>query len=233
MTVFYTSDLHLGHRLVAKFRYQRRFPEATDAHGIPESALAWHDDMLAAAWDTTVTKDDVVWVLGDLSLTNSKSGVQRVLEWIAARPGRKHLVPGNHDPVHPLHRDAHKWQRFYLDSPHTGTVFESVQLAARRKFAMPDGTAREVLLSHLPYAGDRNGADRETQWRLRNEGHWLLHGHLHGSAPFHTVGTKQLDVGLDAWGLLPVAEQTLITLMASIEDPANYWQYHKVSVETS
>lgn len=208
-------------------RYQRRFPEAVADHGIPESALRWHDEVLAAAWDSAVQHDDVVLVLGDLSLTSSKSGIATVLDWVNARPGRKRLIPGNHDPVHPLHRDAHKWQKIYLDA------FESVELAARRKFAMPDGTVREVLLSHLPYSGDRNGADRETQWRLRNEGHWLLHGHLHGNQAFHTVGTKQLDVGLDAWGLLPVAEQTLITLMASIEDPANYWQYHKVSVGTS
>lgn len=213
MTVFYTSDPHIHHRLVAKFRYQRVFPFQVEQDGIPESALDWHDEYLAQQWDMVVGKDDVVWVCGDLAVSGTKTSVGRALDWMAARPGRKHLVPGNHDPVHPLHRDSHKWQKLYL------TVFESVQLAARRKFAMPDGTAREILLSHLPYSGDRDQDDRETQWRLRDEGKWLLHGHLHGTTPFHTPGTRQLDVGLDPWNLKPVSEDTLIKLIYVLENP--------------
>lgn len=214
MSVFYTSDTHLGHRKVAQIRWQQAFPGIELPEKI-EHVLKWHDSILAQNWDATVTKDDVVWVLGDLALASSKSGIATVLAWFAARPGRKHLIPGNHDPVHPLHRDAHKWQKAYLE------VFESVQLAARRKFTLPDHSTREVLLSHLPYVGDRDGTDREPQWRLRDEGDWLLHGHLHGTTPFHTVGTRQLDVGLDPWGLAPVSEETLLQLMAVLEDPKN------------
>jgi calcineurin-like phosphoesterase family protein len=217
MSVFFTSDLHLFHKFVAKLRMYRAFP------GIPlpsniDHVVKWHNDILAQNWDATVGKDDVVWVIGDLALTSTKSGMASVLDWIADRPGRKHLVPGNHDPVHSMHSDSHKWQKEYLRH-----AFDSVQLAARRKITLSNGEHRNVLLSHMPYTGDRDYEDRDVQWRLRDEGDWLLHGHLHSHPnPLHTIGTRQIDVGVDAWNLTPVALDTLagmIGLLEGIDDP--------------
>jgi calcineurin-like phosphoesterase family protein len=203
MTVFFTSDLHLAHRKVAQIRWQRAFP---DIELPPEPlVLRWHDQLLAQNWDATVAHDDVVWVLGDLALSATQTGINTVLQWVLDRPGRKHLIPGNHDPVHPLHRQAHKWQKTY-----TNWAFESVQLAARRKVTTPTGT-HEVLLSHMPYTGDRNQIDRDTQWRLKDEGRWLLHGHLHGADP--RSGPRQIDVGLDAWNLTPVSLDQVAAVM--------------------
>jgi calcineurin-like phosphoesterase family protein len=210
MTVFHTSDPHIGHRFVAKLRWQRAFPGLE----LPsdEKVVSWHDQVLAQHWDNTVKKDDVVWVHGDLALTNAKAGVNHVLDWVTNRHGRKQLIFGNHDPGHPMHRDSYKWQKEYLRH-----AFESAQLAARRKVTLKDGSTRSVLLSHMPYQGDRTESDRDVQWRLRDEGLWLWHGHLHSEFTLHAPGTKQLDVGVDAWGLKPVAEETLIGLISSYE----------------
>lgn len=193
--VWFTSDLHIGHELVAVQRFQ---PSQIDG----PAAIAWHDATLARVWDGSVGKDDQVWVLGDLS-AGGPEATAYALNWIADRPGTKHLVPGNHCPVHPMYRDAHRWQSAYQQ------VFASVQPFARRKIA-----GRSVLLSHFPYAGggDHTTDERYTQYRLQDEGLVLLHGHTHsaekvswvGPAGFPLASTLQIHVGVDAWEMRPV-----------------------------
>lgn len=170
--VWFTSDLHLGHRLVAEVR---GFDSTDD-----------HDDILARRWDRRVQESDVVWVLGDVAM----GGWRDRLPWLAQRPGVKHLVLGNHDRAHPLNSRSHDYIRVFMQ------VFETVQTSARINL---DGLT--VLASHFPYAGDR-GEDRFTQWRLRDEGKPLIHGHLHTRdiVTHSSKGTRQVHVGLDAWG---------------------------------
>jgi len=38
------------------------------------------------------------------------------VSWISERPGVKHLIAGNHDAVHPMHPDAHRIARDYLEA---------------------------------------------------------------------------------------------------------------------
>lgn len=172
MSVWFTSDLHFGHRFVAGLR---------GFEGTEE-----HDAHLADEWASRVGKNDQVWVLGDLAASSPTAA----LDLIRSLPGTKHLIAGNHDGCHPMHRDSHKWQPKYL------TAFASVQAFARRRI---DGT--EVLLSHFPYAKDRHEA-RYMQYRLRDEGAWLLHGHTH-DADQRAEG-REIHVGVDAWGFAPV-----------------------------
>jgi calcineurin-like phosphoesterase family protein len=204
MTVHFTSDLHLGHRKAAEHR------------GFSDVTL--HDYAIQRRWADVVRDDDAVWVLGDLAASSPAHalGILREL------PGTKHLVLGNHDQPHPMHRDAHLRLGKYLD------VFASVSTAARRRV---NGT--EVLLSHFPYHRDR-GEVRHTQWRLRDEGRWLLHGHTHGpervtlsnrrqlwtaperpGEPGHVTNlvTREIHVGVDAWDLTPVSLDTIAQLI--------------------
>jgi len=190
--VWFTSDLHFGHRLVARHR------------GFGDDTMA-HDTAIYDNWTKVVAKDDVVWVLGDLALNS----VGRALEVIGSLPGRKHLIAGNHDPCHPMHRAAHKWQRRYLEA------FVSVQPFARQKI---DG--QEVLLSHFPYDKDRHEV-RYTQYRLPNEGKWLLHGHTHDA--YQKREGKEIHVGVDAWELSPVSINTIVDLMREPEPEPRQW----------
>lgn len=185
---WYTSDPHIGHRLVTRLR---GFGEDTEAH----------DAALAHAWDETVDRSDTVWVLGDLCL----SQLARALVWIKDRPGTKHLVLGNHDGGHPMHRRAHRLHAKYL------TVFDSVQASARQRL---DG--QEVLLSHFPYATDHGFESRFPQWRLPDLGAWLLHGHTHSSE--RVTSDHEIHVGVDAWYLAPVSQDTIVQLMHRIKE---------------
>lgn len=181
MSVWFTSDLHFGHRFVAGLR----------GFDGPDE----HDEVLIERWSKNVRKDDQVWVLGDLAA----SSPTRALEIVQSLPGTKHLIAGNHDNCHPMHRDSHRWQPRYLEA------FSSVQPFARRRI---DGT--EVLLSHFPYAKDRNEA-RYMQYRLRDEGAWLLHGHTHQAD--QRLEGREIHVGVDAWDFTPVPIHTITDLM--------------------
>ena len=183
MTVWFTSDLHLGHRFVAELR------------GF--DSVEAHDQAILDNWVRCVGKDDQVWVLGDLACS---SPTQALVE-IRGLPGIKHLISGNHDKCHPMHRTAHNHAAAYLES------FASVQPFARRKIA-----GQDVLLSHFPYQSDHTEYARYTQYRLRDEGAWLLHGHTHGPERLHG---REIHVGVDAWDLAPVPLDTVIALVAS------------------
>jgi calcineurin-like phosphoesterase family protein len=180
----YTADLHAGHRLVAGLR---GFASTED-----------HDEALRRNWTQVVRPEDQIWILGDIAM-NAAHG----LEFVASLPGHKHLIAGNHDKPWSGHRRAHKYQRAWLE------VFETVQ-----PFAVHQLSEHSVLLSHFPYTGDSvpGEPDRFTQFRLRDEGDWLLHGHTHGKERLHG---HQIHVGLDAWDLMPVPADTIIKLIGN------------------
>jgi predicted phosphohydrolase len=60
---------------------------------------AWleHAARMAAAWDRLVAAEDAVLLPGDLSWATDLGEAAPDLAWIAARPGRKVLLRGNHD----------------------------------------------------------------------------------------------------------------------------------------
>ena len=180
--IFFTSDCHFGHKLVSGLRGF----DSTDAH----------DAALIKNWNSVVKADDIVWVLGDLTCARKDEVVLNALDIMSRLPGRKHFIAGNHDPVHPMHKDAWKYQKTYL------SAFESVQAFAKIKVA-----GKPVLLSHFPYKFDHTNDARYTQWRLPDEGMTLLHGHTHSDVRVSS-GTE-LHVGLDAWNLKPVPLQVV------------------------
>jgi len=202
--IWFTSDLHFGHRKVAELRGF----ESTDAH----------DETIAANWHEVVRPKDQVWVLGDIAV----SSPQRALAILSTLPGEKHLIWGNHDQGHPMHRDAHRKAGQYLH------VFESVAMAARRRIA-----GQSVLVSHFPYVGDTDGRDedRHGEWRLRVEGQPMdevapiIHGHTHSARKFSWAHPDviiedfggqdtfdlgpQVHVGLDAWDMQLVSVEQI------------------------
>lgn len=189
MSNHYWADLHLGHSLVAGLR----------GFASPDE----HDNHIIGRWMEAVHKNDSIWLLGDLSVGNPG----QALEIIRHLPGRKHLILGNHDNAHPAHRDAHRHQARYRD------VFASVSTMAHRRIA-----GHEFLLSHFPYDGDsitRDGVDRYSQYRLRFEGRWLVHGHVHDE---FLIRGRQLNVGVDKWMDGPAKETDLLSLMASADE---------------
>lgn len=189
MTVWFTSDLHLGHRFVAGLR------------GFAD--VEHHDARVLANLGAHIQPGDRLWMLGDLSAGDTRME-QRALDLIRDHlpTVEKHLIAGNHDSCHPLFKSAFRRQRAYLE------VFESVQAYQKLRWE-----GQEVWLSHFPRPGqDHEGMpSRFDDLRLRVP--YLVHGHLHSPVP--QVAEGQVDVGLDAWGLQPVRQEDVQQLLFS------------------
>jgi calcineurin-like phosphoesterase family protein len=192
--VYFTSDLHLGHRRVAEIR------------GF--SSVEEHDEHLRNVWNNTVTKRDYVWILGDLGMGR----LDDLFNKIEGLNGTKHLVFGNHDVGHPMHEKSKSKMRRYLD------VFQSAQIAAQVSIG-----GHKYMLSHFPYLAsaeaDHTDRPRYEAWRLPNAGARLLHGHTHMTHRLHE--RTQLHVGVDAWGFRPISAATVHTLFFEQEQAAN------------
>lgn len=81
MSVWFTSDLHLGHKAVIDYCH-RPFADVDEM-----------DSHLIEKWNAAVRPDDYVYCLGDLSFHKPSKGVRILSELL----GRKILVRGNHD----------------------------------------------------------------------------------------------------------------------------------------
>ncbi len=106
--VLITADPHLFHPLVAELR------------GF--ASVAEHNEAICQGIIERVGVRDQLWILGDIALGRW----EEALDLLGTLAGTKHLIAGNHDKVHPMHRNAHRFQRRYLD------VFECVAVRAAR-----------------------------------------------------------------------------------------------------
>lgn len=78
--VWFTSDLHFGHKNIHKFRL-----EVSSEEG--------NRNKIIADWNSKVTKRDDVYILGDAAFTMDTVSIFSELA------GRKFLVRGNHDEL--------------------------------------------------------------------------------------------------------------------------------------
>lgn len=149
-----------------------------------------------------------MYLLGDLCV--SARLFERTLALIDALPGRKHLVFGNHDAGHPMHKNWAKTHAAYAEVFATTATMATLTVRKQR-----------VLLSHFPYDTDTHSA-RYAPWYPRDAGLPLVHGHTHAGAQesVSRAGTPQLHVGLDAWNLTPVPLGRVDQWLARHEIPA-------------
>lgn len=81
--VFFTSDLHFGHKNIIRFDNR------------PFFSVEEMDKTLIENWNRKVSADDTVYVLGDISWYND----EKTTEIFAGLNGHKILIKGNHDRV--------------------------------------------------------------------------------------------------------------------------------------
>lgn len=84
MNVFFTSDLHFGHKNIIRFDNR------------PFTSVEEMDETLIRNWNRKVNKDDLVYILGDISWYKD----DKTCEIFERLNGRKILIKGNHDRVH-------------------------------------------------------------------------------------------------------------------------------------
>lgn len=169
--MWFTSDQHFGHRNIITYS-SRPF---ADVDEMTRELIARHN--------AVVRPGDTVWHLGDFALDERL--VPRTLPLLN---GRHHLIAGNHDKCHPCHKRGYKTMGDYLR-----WGFESIGTEAR---------VGDWQLCHLPYVGDHGEHKlRLPEWRPRDAGGWLLHGHVHEA---WKVRDRMINVGVDQWNYAPV-----------------------------
>lgn len=77
--IYFTADTHFGHRFIAQVREFLHTDEM--------------DEHLIDGWNRTVSRDDTVYHLGDVSFASRR----RTYEILWRLNGTLYLIPGNHD----------------------------------------------------------------------------------------------------------------------------------------
>lgn len=183
--IWFTSDLHLGHAKVIDFCNR------------PFRSVEEMDEAIIARWHFEVMPDDLVYVLGDVCFHKAAVGIPT----LAALPGRKVLIQGNHD----------KWSR----TQYMAAGFATVLTEAKINLG-----GWSVRLSHYPYwedvpANDSSYEPRYPERRPPNDGGWLLCGHVHDK--WQTRG-RMINVGVDQWDFTPVSARRIETFFARERD---------------
>ncbi|MDN5898954.1 MAG: metallophosphoesterase family protein [Brachybacterium sp.] len=194
--VYFTSDTHFGHRLMVRERGHApvtRFPRQAS-----DEEVDAHDEEIVASWNRHVQPEDTVWHLGDLSLVAPR----RLAGIVPRLNGRIRLVLGNHDRAHPM--AGEKSIGALRETLDLGIEWAGTTAAAKipptRELGCRNGSVpHRVVISHLPYEADHTDDPRAVQWRLRDEGAVLLHGHLHTDTATDPSRPRQIHVGWDTW----------------------------------
>lgn len=189
MNNFFTSDLHLGHERVINLCNR------------PFKSVKEMNDQICGRWNEVVTEDDRVVILGDLAMGQIKESIKLVEKL----NGKKSLVPGNHDRVHPCYSQkaakGEEMRRMYED---VGLTILELEVDFLPKEENRQGPWK---LCHFPSSGDHTIEDRYPEYRPTvPDGDWLIHGHVHN---LWRVNGRQINVGVDVWDFTPVMEDTL------------------------
>lgn len=191
MAIFFTSDLHLGHDRVAEIRGFLN----VQAH-----------DAVVIRNLSNIPAGSTLFILGDVAMGGWKQTILPLGDMIRGNNLLVHVILGNHDRPAPNNSNGHA----YVSEFAMRGGFASVSTVAKISV---DG--QSLLMSHYPYDGDHTEEERYDQFRLRDLGTTLLHGHTHSDQRVSrsSNGTLQIHVGLDAWGLKPVPLHQIKTIM--------------------
>ena len=202
---FFTADQHFGHANILKYEDEMR----RDAHGTRFSSIGKMDDYLVNQWNASVTKNDVVYCLGDFCYM-----FQQMCDVLPFLNGEKILISGNHDPFFKglISGDV----RLLEDARDLALQAGFSAIHLHHEIVLPEiGT---VQLSHFPYA-PRN-TDGLPDYELRYLEHrparraekLLLHGHVHSKWLTNTYAgfPPMLNIGVDMWEMRPVSEAEIV-----------------------
>lgn len=170
--IYYTADLHLGNNNI--IQHENR----------PYATVEEMDAGLIANWNSIVTNDDKVYVLGDFCF----KGATKAIEYLEQLNGHVHLIRGNHD--HFMHQESFLMRMDYMTPP--------VHNEGRMTFISDEG--RRVVLCHFPIL----------HWEGKEEGWYHLYGHVHSYRDCSAMAERSYNVGVDVRGFKPVTLDELI-----------------------
>ncbi len=141
---YYISDLHLFHKNVT--RKGKNFDDR------PFDTLKEMHTVIRDKWNTKVTDEDTVYILGDLAMHGTQ---EELFAFVSTLKGHKIMVQGNHDQI----RDPQYRQLFdeICDYKELEDILE--------------GRKERLVLCHYPIL----------MWKNQHHGSILIYGHVHNS----------------------------------------------------
>jgi len=169
MSIYFTSDLHIGHD--KDFLYEPRgFKNIKD-----------HDLTIVNNWNSVVTDDDDIYILGDLTLEDYDNGLSK----LKLLKGKKHIIIGNHDTNFRV--------ELYKE------LTDDINYADLVKYGK-----YQFYISHYPtHTGNK---DKHMSTQLIN-----LYGHTHQKTNFYNNDPFMYHVGLDSHNNFPVEIDEIIS----------------------
>lgn len=170
--IFVTSDLHFGHD--KEFLYGPR--------GF--SSIKEHDKTIIENWNSIITPEDDVYILGDLMLGDNEYG----MECLRKLAGFKHIIIGNHDTTSRI--------RMYHDDIFVSEIIYATVIK-HGKYGF--------YLSHYPTSV--GNYDDE----IKHRKFYSLSGHTHTKDKWKDFSImKSYHVELDAHNNFPVSIEQII-----------------------
>lgn len=171
--IYITSDLHFAHD--KPFLYEPR------GFSSPEE----HCETIIENWNSIIKPEDEVYILGDLVLTNTESGV----EYLKKLSGKKYFIIGNHE----------NQRRIELYCKEAGLICCGYStLLKYRKY--------HFYLSHFPALTSNYDVDKPLKTRTI-----CLCGHTHTKDKFQDMNLGIIyHVELDAHNNFPVSLDNII-----------------------
>jgi calcineurin-like phosphoesterase family protein len=196
MSLFFSSDLHLGHRNIIKYCKRPFLFDASLGYVDGNLDVRAMNTALINNWNRVVKPTDTAYIIGDVSFFKDIRDTHRALD---ALNGTKHLIRGNHDKSM---------------APETLAKFASVQ--DYLEINVPDKTIprgrQMIVLSHYAFR----------VWDKSHYGSWNLYGHSHGSLP-DDPNALAIDVGVDCHDYTPISYEQVKAIMATKKwKPADY-----------
>ena len=151
MTIFFWSDLHLGHANMYGpdgFKSKTGTGEAMRSFANSEEA----DQYMIDAYNRVVRSGDTVYFLGDVAIR--KPGLQKLG---AMRAGKKVLVMGNHDIY-----EHKEYRHYFAENRIKGCI-----MLPKEKIVLTHVPIHPLSLKKFPTV------DSENRWDYN------IHGHLH------------------------------------------------------
>lgn len=142
---------------------------------------------LIANWNSVVAPNDEIIIAGDFVF----GGVEKGKSIVSRLNGKKILVRGNHC------QKQSKMLRMGFD-----VVVDSLVL---------DIGGVSVNVSHYPYVP--KDVDEDTRYldrRVKDNGDWLIHGHVHCT---WKIRRNMINVGVDVWDFRPVSEKEILKII--------------------
>ena len=189
MKIWVTSDQHLqNERIWSVYQNDTR----------PFHSQEEHDNAMIDAWNSVVSPEDIVFVLGDF-IMGAAGGVQPILNRLN---GTIYLIKGNHDTDNKIEQYRHYPEKVV-------SIEDYNILYYKGKF---------IVMNHYPVQGDSvkdnhlksDGWKSATEFFGQNYDDCIyLYGHVHGNAP-HNMTSHSRHIGVDTNNLAPVLLDDII-----------------------